>query len=369
MVFRIRRGISMAISFTCTNPECGSTIVAAAAAAGTQVRCLNCGTLQSIPAGEPSKAYRPPERPKKPRPTKGEIRIQALAMPKEDSTGYGPMMRDCLKSFYYAMAGLTTMAVMAIVLALGFYGYIVTISSELVAGAVAPGIVSLVHAMVCSVVMIGEYVCLGYFLCFATDVILGALEGLNRPPNVPGLSLWSLFELGLQGIGIFAVYVFPVVTIPLLPLGLLALGYSSDNRCMNIAWAWRAACRRKGKFLVLWGMLLFWTAVANGGLAGIRLGLRAVAGAQTPSSGFGGEMLSTFLSTLLYIAGGAIVSILAYAMLRCIGTFGRHCPSVFEEYPPEASPWLTVAFVMAGVLAGFLFWPWTFGAILHRWVS
>ncbi|HUU60015.1 MAG TPA: hypothetical protein VMZ50_10755 [Phycisphaerae bacterium] len=350
----------MAIRFPCNNPRCGRELIAAGRAAGNELHCPDCGTVQTVPAAGPTPAAPEPV-PYSPRPS------EVLTVPPWETEGAAGRKRgmaaDSLRAIVYAAISIPTMLVvlLSFIGAYSLYQLYFGPAAMLLAGACFLG-----FALPILGAFFG-YVLGGYILRFFLDVIISSLEGVDKAPGLPRFGLGPLFVTGMMGAGLLVIYVLPIVTIPLLPLALLAAGYSDDNRALNVLWAWRAARRHPGPLLGMWAILLSWGAVLGAALWAASVAVVALA---NRAAQFARPVDAEMVWMLVYVPGSVVLALLTCVLFcvvfRCIGLLGRHHPEILETLPEQAdSPWATAAFVAGGALAAILIHSLLLGPLLR----
>ncbi|HUT60935.1 MAG TPA: hypothetical protein VNA25_24065, partial [Phycisphaerae bacterium] len=103
----------------------------------------------------------------------------------------------------------------------------------------------------------------GYWMEFLFTCAAQTMDRSDKAPNPQ--TPWSLstFAAGAKALGAVVVYVAPVFTLGLLPPALLLAATRSGGAALNPARVLRVAWRHLKDFVVLWLVLMLWTAVAG----------------------------------------------------------------------------------------------------------
>ncbi|MBI5724203.1 MAG: hypothetical protein HZA50_09620 [Planctomycetes bacterium] len=255
---------------------------------------------------------------------------------------------ECVKAVKYGASNYTSVAVMV-----GYSIVLIYILQTAFFFILAILMFSAVGLMLTPVVLLFMFVLLGgYYFRFSLDCIVSSLEGTDLAPDPPALNFSSLWTTGWRAVGICLIYVLPVVTLPLLPLSLLALGYSNDNRCFSVAWAFRAAMKKPGHLAMLWLVLLLWIVIMTIGVGLVQFAVGLVLAMVKAGTGSG------FVVFMVSIPGNILIAIINYVFIavifRCIGLLGRCCPELTDMLPEQVGAGATAGYVSAGLAASVL---------------
>lgn len=376
----------MSISFRCSNPECQQSVNAPLGTEGRKARCPTCGMVQMIPSasvelslqevdppiigvvcgdcgitlppeamlcsqcgwvnpdacGAPPVPPLPTAPPPAPSPTSGA------------ETGSNSMAGDCLKAFTYGFSNLGSLSKMV------FYSIGLAVFLELIRGFFNWLIVmgSIGYVALTALGILADIIVSGYFFRFYLDCAISSLEGVDQAPDVPAFEIKTLFMTGLKTMGVLFVYLLPVITIPLLPLALLAWAYSDDVRIFDISWALRAAAKKPGRLLSLWGVMLLWGVVGAVMIVSIWLLLVVLGGLLITSTESLFGRLLMFL--ILIVVGSFLLSVVFHTFMavqfRCVGMLGRYNPDLTDMLPEKTTLILPIVVIIGGIVLSGVLW-------------
>lgn len=385
----------MPISFRCSNVECNRAIKAPDHAAGRRAKCPACGTVLTVPAAEAEAltlrpldddpplsrprltcgdcglsleagtiicpecgwvnpaSYKgaPSSPPTSPRPEQGNSPSQSHS---DDETpdiepAKGNLAADCLAAITYGGSNVASIFKLVV------YSILLRIVLNFIMGfaviiAIFGGWGVLVIFLLAAQCTIG-----GYFLRFYLDCGISSLEGADKAPDVPPFDLATLCKTGLKGLGIACVYILPIITLPLLPLGLLAWCYTDDWRPFDLRFAAKAAARKPGALLSVWGIMILWVIAMSAGLEAVDRGQEMIAAAMFgDEAGTGSFLTGLIMMSAATMVGATIFHFFMAVIFRCVGMLGRHHEDLLDDLPENDSPGLAIGFIVAGLTIGMV---------------
>ena len=352
----------MPIRFSCENPQCGRRMKAPDGTAGRKARCPACGTIQVIPSPEAAgvdpgasaaddgmaalargETFGLP--PAGPAPAVAAVPSAPPIDEARRGGSIGALAADCFRALLYGLSNFRSLVKLvlysiALLVLIQIAMFLVGVFTFGSAGTIIVSVVSL-----CGQLVIG-----GYFLRYYLDCIISSLEGVDTAPDVPSFEFGPLFLTGLRGLAVYLVYGGAIVvglvvlqsgrrtvgavlillglgTLWMLPVACLAMGYLSGAGPLNVVRVARAAVRAPLGLLVLWALLLLWSAAMVVALVALWAAIFIYLVAIVALTGWLVMLLGALVAGVLL---GAVFHMFMAVQFRCIGMYGRHFPAVLH---------------------------------------
>lgn len=383
----------MTIEFKC--PRCRQMLYAPDEAAGKRAKCGLCGLVVPVPGIAPAQAHQetdeislvpdesrvPSQRPARQLPAlnKPAQAIQKPSASSAQSSGqpnnsqanpgwqyldapqpapYGQSMPEiqrpmsfaaqpgstisryfeqCITAPVYAFKALGSCMVLLIILAVCLLAQMgINMGLGFAATSMGPGSATFIGIVALIVAVCMWMLMNGYVWRYQLDVINASARGDDNPPAVPSFDAAANFKAAFNYITIIVVYSLPLITLPLLPLGMLAAGYTGDGRCLNLAWALRAAIKRPGHLLLAWASIAVLGILMVAGMVIMAMVMAAFASDQSTAKRLFVIFLGSLAIMLMILGFSCFVS-------RCAGSLGSSCPDILESLPSEPNPVYSIA--------------------------
>ena len=258
------------------------------------------------------------------------------ASPQLDST-ISQYFEQCLTAPIYAFKALGSCMVLLIILAVCLLAQMgINMGLGFAATSMGPGSATFIAIVAVIVALCMWMLMNGYVWRYQLDVINTSAGGDDNPPAVPNFDAAANFKAAFNYIAIVVVYTLPLITLPLLPLGMLAAGYTGDGRCLNLAWAFRAAIKRPGHLLLAWASIAVLGLLMVAGIVIMTLVVAAFASDKSMAKSLFVTFTVTLAIMLMMLGFSCFVS-------RCAGNLGSSCPDILESLPRESNPVYSIA--------------------------
>lgn len=237
-----------------------------------------------------------------------------------------PVASGCLKVMSQARGNLGT-PVQAGLLAFG--GYLLVQALWMLLGQY-PQLEPAKNYVLLSLAVVAGLPLAGWFSHVLLNDIPKSIGGSLRPAAAPVLFSSANVPRGLHVLAVLGAYIVPVVTLPLLPLGLMNLGLSRPLSAVNPKASLRVFRRTLTDFLVLWLVILMWSAAGALALALTVVPYHVVQwlGPQNEGVRASVDLAARGLTCGLI---GAVAALLGQTLCRCIGIFARlNAHALFE---------------------------------------
>ncbi|HET6428804.1 MAG TPA: hypothetical protein VFJ30_10365 [Phycisphaerae bacterium] len=258
----------------------------------------------------------------------------------------GAFVGDCFASLGWGIRNMPNVLILLIAYSLVGAGLgVVVVLSGAVLVQTVPGVGLLGFLVLMFYLVMG-----GYVLRYLLDITDSAAEGYKDTVPAPRWEFGSQMGIAVKWIGLLFVYVYPIVTIPLLPLGIMALAHTGDGRAFDLIWAIRAACKRPGRLIGLWCILLLLGLIGMIVLLLVGAAGLAIAGeARSSGPGTGDRTLWGVVTFVMLAVMAVLFFSVACVAHRCIGLLGCHDSRLLAMLPDHPNGMVATGFVGLGI--------------------